>query len=108
MGRGGALGYSRGGCSLKASHVPERSCVACRAKRPKHELLRIARRPLASGVELELDRRQRLPGRGAYLCREAGCWQAGITRGGLDRALHVKVPATERQKLLPVFTMGVE
>jgi predicted RNA-binding protein YlxR (DUF448 family) len=82
--------------------------VACRAKRPKAELLRVVRRPGSSDVQLDIDKRQRLPGRGAYVCREASCWQAGVTRGGFDRALRMKVPAAARQKLLRVFTMGVE
>src|SRR5581483_3249217 len=97
-----------GGGRVRGTHVPERSCVACRTKRPKAELLRVVRRPGSADVELEVDLKQRLPGRGAYVCREAGCWQAGVARSGFDRALRVKVPAAARQKLLRVFTMGVE
>jgi len=63
---------------------------------------------VARESQLEVDSKQRLPGRGAYVCRDAGCWQAGVTRGGFARALRVKVPAAARQNLPRVFTMGVE
>ena len=43
---------------------PERSCVACRRRRPQAELLRLARTP--EGIVP--DPRRRLPGRGAYVC----------------------------------------
>lgn len=45
-------------------HAPERSCVACRRKRPQPELLRLARTPDG----LRLDPQRRLGGRGAYVC----------------------------------------
>ncbi len=87
-------------------HVPERTCVACRAKRPKSELLRVVRRPDLTDVQL--DEHQQLPGRGAYMCRAERCWQAGISRRGIDRTLRLSVPAAVRQKLLQAFTMGVK
>ena len=93
---------------MRRGHSPERSCIACRAKRPKHELLRVVRQAASAHVQLELDEEQRLPGRGAYVCRNQGCLTAGVTRGGFDRALRTKVPAAARQDLLRVFTMGVE
>ncbi|GAA5512959.1 hypothetical protein Dcar01_01683 [Deinococcus carri] len=52
-------------------HVPERTCVACRRKRPQDELVRVTRTPAGWRV---------LPGqrtgRGAYLCADLPeCWQ---------------------------------
>ncbi|MBI4729947.1 MAG: YlxR family protein [Acidobacteria bacterium] len=47
-----------------------RTCVACRAVRPKQDLVRLAR--LADG-SVVVDARGRLPGRGAYVCRDAAC-----------------------------------
>ncbi|WP_425148252.1 YlxR family protein [Deinococcus sp.] len=53
-----------------ARHVPERSCVACRRRRPQGELLRLVR---AAGVwTLQTGVRN---GRGAYLCADTpDCW----------------------------------
>ena len=47
------------------SHIPTRTCVICRSKRPKNELLRLVKMPEGT---VELDRSGRLNGRGAYIC----------------------------------------
>ncbi len=48
-----------------------RTCVVCREKRPKRELLRVVRTP---GGEVMVDAGGRLDGRGGYVCvaRESG------------------------------------
>lgn len=52
-------------------HVPERSCVACRRRRPQAELIRLARTP--AGWALQGGART---GRGAYVCADSpACWQ---------------------------------
>ena len=86
--------------------TPMRTCAGCRAKRPKRELVRIVAAPGAEA--LRVDEHQRMPGRGAYLCREQRCWAAGIAKGGLNRTLRLSVPAAARQELLRAFRMGVE
>jgi len=88
------------------SHVPLRTCVGCGVKRPQRELLRVALEPDRAG--LALDVRRRLPGRGAYLCRDRRCWQPGTARRGLDRALRTSVPAAARQKLLQALHQEVK
>lgn len=55
----------------KVKHVPERSCVACRRRRPQAEFRRVAR--TAQGWVLETGQRT---GRGAYVCADSpACWQ---------------------------------
>lgn len=52
-------------------HVPERTCAACRRKRPQADFLRLTRTP--QGWQLLAGHRQ---GRGAYLCADSpACWQ---------------------------------
>ncbi|MFS8640208.1 MAG: YlxR family protein, partial [Symbiobacteriaceae bacterium] len=51
-------------------HVPQRTCIGCRAVRPKRELLRIVRTPEG---EILFDPSGRRAGRGAYLCPSASC-----------------------------------
>ena len=69
---------------------PTRSCVACRTAREKRELLRVVRTPAGTMIA---DPTGRLAGRGAYVCRDAGCITTAIQRGALSRALETPVPA---------------
>jgi predicted RNA-binding protein YlxR (DUF448 family) len=66
--------------------VPERTCVGCRGRRAKGELLRLVRRPDGA---VEVDPTGRAPGRGAYVHRDPGCARLATTRGALGRALRV-------------------
>jgi predicted RNA-binding protein YlxR (DUF448 family) len=47
-----------------------------------------------------MDETGRLAGRGAYLCRESGCWTLAAERGALGRALKAPVPPALREELL--------
>ena len=52
-------------------HIPERMCMACRTRRPAHELLRIvADKEAGTAV---FDRSGKKKGRGAYICRDIKC-----------------------------------
>jgi predicted RNA-binding protein YlxR (DUF448 family) len=48
---------------------------------------------------MTIDETGRLAGRGAYLCRDAGCWTRAIERGALGRALEASVPPELREVL---------
>lgn len=49
--------------------MPMRTCIACRAVKPKRELIRIVK----NGTEISLDRTGKMDGRGAYICDDAEC-----------------------------------
>jgi len=49
---------------------------------------------------MKIDETGRLAGRGAYLCRDAGCWTLAAERGALGRALEAPVPAELREVLV--------
>ncbi len=49
--------------------IPMRTCIACKANKPKKELVRIVK----SGEEIKLDRTGKLNGRGAYICDDIEC-----------------------------------
>lgn len=49
--------------------VPMRTCIACRAVKPKRELIRIVK----NGTEISLDRTGKKNGRGAYICDDIEC-----------------------------------
>ena len=76
--------------------VPQRTCIACRTPRPKRELVRVVR--TLDGT-VEVDPTGKKNGRGAYLCRQRPCWDVGLKRGSLERALKQAVPAESRAAL---------
>jgi predicted RNA-binding protein YlxR (DUF448 family) len=85
--------------------VPRRRCVGCGRIAPKSELLRIVateRGSSASGgakTRAVADPLARMPGRGAYLCRDdatpgpaQACLALATRRGGIARALRRAIP----------------
>ena len=46
-----------------------------------------------------IDETGRVAGRGAYLCRDAGCWTTALGRGAIGRALGAPLPAELRDAL---------
>jgi hypothetical protein len=78
--------------------------VACRAARPKRDLVRIVRRPDGS---VTLDAGGREPGRGAYLFRDAGCFDLAGRRKALAHALGTTVP-TEIETLIAAGPEGLD
>jgi predicted RNA-binding protein YlxR (DUF448 family) len=69
-------------------HVPLRSCIACRERVPKRELVRIVRTPEGT---VEIDFKGKRSGRGAYLCRNQKCWEAALQPRRLSQALKCRV-----------------
>ncbi|MDH6144810.1 MULTISPECIES: YlxR family protein [Kitasatospora] len=61
---------------------PERTCVGCRKRAAKHELLRVT---AVEGVCVP-DPRATLPGRGAYLHLDLACLDLAVRRRALPRA----------------------
>lgn len=69
--------------------IPQRMCVGCRTMRDKKQLIRVVRRTEEAG--LALDPSGKMPGRGAYLCREEDCFKKAVKNRGLERAFKMKV-----------------
>ncbi len=82
--------------SQRRRHVPQRTCVVCRTVRPKRELVRVVRTPEGAVVVDETGKRS---GRGAYLCRQRGCWERASMRRQLERALKVALTAEVEAQL---------
>jgi hypothetical protein len=80
----------------RRKHIPIRRCIACQQSRAKRELVRIVRTPEGT---VEIDNKGKRPGRGAYLCRERACWEAGLHQGKLSRALKCSLDTEETEKL---------
>ena len=78
-------------------HIPQRTCVACRKVDAKRELIRLVR--LSDG-SVEVDTSGKKTGRGAYLCRAQGCWEAGLKGGRLEYTLRTTLTQDNRKKLI--------
>lgn len=72
----------------RKGHVPERTCVLCRKKMPKGELIR----HVFKDGEIVVDPEQKLGGRGAYLCKDCVFKRdSPRVQSKLKKALKVKV-----------------
>jgi predicted RNA-binding protein YlxR (DUF448 family) len=69
--------------------TPMRMCLGCREMKPKPELMRIVKSPDGA---ITADPASKKPGRGAYLCRDAGCLNRAIKSKALSRAFHAPTP----------------
>ena len=90
---------------MSAGRQPERTCVGCRTKSEKQDLLRIARSP--NGV-VRIDPSGSAPGRGAYLHRAAPCIDRALARASLARALRTGLGAEELGRLRNILERNVE
>jgi predicted RNA-binding protein YlxR (DUF448 family) len=75
---------------MGTKHIPQRTCIACRAVRSKRELLRVVR---TADQHIVADPTGKQAGRGAYLCRARECWETALSaRGRLENALKLEMP----------------
>jgi predicted RNA-binding protein YlxR (DUF448 family) len=75
-----------------------RSCISCRKKGEKGELIKLADTP--AGVVVDYG--EKLPGRGAYVCFEDVCIEGALKAGALSRAFKhtVKPPDAEEMRAM--------
>ena len=82
--------------NTKRKHIPDRTCIACRGKAAKRELIRLVL-TVAEGVQV--DSTGKLHGRGAYLCPFRDCWDAGLKGNRLEHTLKGKIDAESLKRL---------
>jgi uncharacterized protein len=80
----------------RLKHKPQRTCIACREIKDKRELVRVARSPEG---QVFVDPTGKANGRGAYLCRQASCWEKSIAKNILGRALKVTISTEDTAAL---------
>ena len=76
--------------------IPQRSCVVCRIKKDKNELIRIVKNQTN---EINIDESGKKPGKGAYICDSIECLEKGIKTKALSRALETEIPNEIYEKL---------
>lgn len=67
--------------------APVRTCIGCRERTEKSQLLRVVARDGAVAI----DHRQIMPGRGAYLHPRPACLEQALKRRSLGRALRSEI-----------------
>jgi uncharacterized protein len=75
---------------------PVRTCVGCRARVEKGDLLRIVRSPTGT---VGIDSTGSAPGRGAYVHPDPSCMESALRKGAVARALRRGLGANELGKL---------
>ncbi len=81
---------------VRKKHIPIRTCIVCRQKRDKRQLVRIVRTSV-SGVLVDPTGKQN--GRGAYLCDQEQCWDQALNSRVLDQALKTELSEEERKTI---------
>jgi predicted RNA-binding protein YlxR (DUF448 family) len=75
---------------------PMRMCVACRQMNPKKSMIRIVR---TGEREVSADPTGKMPGKGAYICKDSECLAKARKTGSLKRALDAEIPVSVYEEL---------
>lgn len=62
-------------------HIPQRMCIACRQMLPKGDLIKAVKTENGAVIDTE----KKLPGRGAYVCKNPVCIQNARKKRLLSR-----------------------
>lgn len=81
---------------IRPKHKPQRTCIICRETKDKRDLIRVVRTP---DGKLIVDPSGKVNGRGAYLCRQGGCWEKGLQKQRLAQALKITPSVEELAEL---------
>ena len=68
--------------------IPIRTCIGCRDKFPKNDLLRFVQDAVGN---LQTDRMGKLPGRGAYVCQSQTCINSTFRSQKINAHLQVNL-----------------
>lgn len=80
----------------RPKHVPQRTCVACRTTGTKRGLVRLVK---TTEGAVQLDDTGKKPGRGAYLCKTAECWNNALNGKVLQYALKTAISMEDKAAL---------
>lgn len=80
-------------------YVPERTCICCRKKFPKKELIRIVR----NNDEITVDKTGKLDGRGAYFCGGDDCKKKLVKTRALNRSFKREVDNSVYENIIKIL-----
>nr|WP_218913154.1 YlxR family protein [Janibacter alkaliphilus] len=89
--------HDRSGLQAAAPHAgPIRTCIGCRSRDSRSDLLRIVAVTDDGGATTAVpDPGARLPGRGAWLHPDIGCFELAVRRRAFPRALRRELRSLE-------------
>ena len=68
--------------------MPERTCTVCNKKGEKKDFIRIVKN---KENEVKVDLTGKLPGRGAYICKDINCLEKLIKTKRLERIFNIEI-----------------
>ncbi|WP_427004103.1 YlxR family protein [Pseudarthrobacter sp. H2] len=88
-------------------HQPQRTCIGCRQKGSRSELLRLVADGSGSSAVL-VDERRRMAGRGAWLHPSEKCLALAVKRRAFGRALNGATGTADVERRLAAGTNAVD
>lgn len=77
-----------------------RTCIGCRAKKEKKELIRIVKN---KQNEIFIDFEQTKNGRGSYICKNKNCFEEAVRKGKIKTALKTNLDSKKYEELRGVM-----
>ena len=81
--------------------IPQRTCIGCKEKKEKRELIRIVKDKEGN---ITFDRTGRSNGRGAYICDNIQCLEKAIKTKALARTFEMEIEETVYNELRGVIS----
>lgn len=81
--------------------IPQRTCIGCKEKKDKKDLIRIVRNKEGN---IKLDRTGRANGRGAYICDNIECLEKAIKTKALARTFEMDIDESVYNELRGVIS----
>ncbi|WP_317367102.1 RNase P modulator RnpM [uncultured Tyzzerella sp.] len=76
--------------------IPLRKCTGCQQMKEKKELIRVVR---VDENQYYIDLTGKMSGRGAYICKDAKCFEKAFKSKGLERSFKSAIPKDIYEKL---------
>ncbi len=90
---------------IKNLKIPQRTCIGCKCKKPKKEMIRIVRTP---DGKIIIDETGKKSGRGAYLCGDVKCLDIAFKENSLNKSLKQDIPLQTLDELRKDFLKNIE
>ena len=89
---------------IKNLKIPQRTCIGCKCKKPKKEMIRIVRTP---DGKIIIDETGKKSGRGAYLCGDVKCLDIAFKGNSLSKSLKQDIPLQTLDELRKAFLKNI-
>lgn len=73
---------------MKVKKIPQRMCIGCQSMKPKKELIRVVKN--SEGI-IQVDLKGKLPGRGAYICKNIECFEKAIKQKKFEKNFEMAI-----------------